>query len=89
MASSTQAPSLSMTLNHDTPEEQRHAGQPQSQQQQRGAEKAQALGAALARQFAEHAAGAVRQPDAAPMQRGETAAGDQRQHEAERRAAGY
>ena len=68
MRRSTTAPSWSITSNQDSPTNSATSGQPQAQQQQRRAEKAQALRAAVAGQFAKHAAGAVGHPESAPVQ---------------------
>src|ERR1700688_3574313 len=74
-------PELVHDLEPGHPQKQRHAREPQSEQQQRCAEKAQATRAAPPGKFAEHAARAVRQRRAVPVQRRKTAARDQGQHE--------
>ena len=90
MARSTQAPSLSMTSNQDTPRNSATPASHKSQQQQGRAEKTQAMGAALARRLRPSTPPALfGSAGAAPVQGRQTAAGDQRQHEAQRRAARY
>ncbi len=87
IAFKTQAPSLSMISNQDTPKNSATPASHRPSSNKVAPRKLKPCGAAAARQHAEHAAGAVRQSRAAPMQRRQAAAGRAASARSPRRAA--